>query len=677
MKNKLIMFLLIALSLAILASCNIDISNHNHSYSKTWVVTDTEHWRAANCGHELISSKGTHEWDSGKTTKSATEEEEGEFTYTCGVCKTTKKDIIPRVNHVHKYGGDYIYNENYHWQAATCEHTEETSRSEPHSFNGNECSICKFLTVSKGLSYKLLDNGTYAVTGKGSCINTKIVIPATYEDKPVTTISEGAFSGTESLIKIIIPESVTSIEKNAFINCINLNEVVWKDGKSQLNSIGKYAFQADTALKSFTIPASVTHIGDGAFNDNCCLEEIVLEEGNTSYKMDNGALYTADGKTLIQYTLNNPATSFTIPNTVTTLSPGAFAYSANLTEIIFEEGSAITKIPNNAFLFIATLENVNIPSTVTYIGSNAFDRCGKLKELVIPSNVTYIGNYAFHRCLNVAPFEIPATVTTIGVYAFAECDQFVSVTIPDKVTEIGDYAFTGCSKLETVSIPASVSSFGTRVFYGCEVIKNISVDENNKKISDVDGNLYNKEKTRFIFYCVGKEAEEFTAPAGVTSLDVVSFYAAKNLKRVVLPEGLTTINKEAFRNCSNLEEIVVPNSVSTIETEAFTSCVSLKSFTIPTSLKTLTTLVFRDCKSLTEMTIPANVTMIEKRAFSNLENIKKVYFEVTEGWNYLSTLEDADYMPFDPADLADPETAAKFLTTPGYEHFNHYWKLVP
>ena len=675
MRRKLLFLILAALATVALASCDFNSTQHNHSFSRAWTVTEDEHWREANCGHELISSKGVHEWDNGKETKSPTEKEDGEFTYTCKICKHTKKSAIEKIPHEHSFGGEYVSNRNYHWQKATCEHSDLTSPAESHRYNGNECFVCGYLKDSIGLDFVKYGDEAYAVSGKGSCLDSKIVIPDYYDGAPVVAIASGAFESS-SITKIILPTSIVDIKPRAFNGCSFLKEILWKEGELKLQTIGSNAF-VGAEIKSFSIPATVTSIGNNAFYSCDSIIDFTVEEGNTSYKAENGALYTADGKELLQYALANPSTSFTVPNTVTVISDGAFAYSCYLKEIVFEEGSLLKKIPSNAFYFLKTLESINIPSTINYVGDYAFYNCEKVGELAIPSSVTYIGSHAFHGCHSMAPFDIPASATTIGEYAFANCEQFVTLNIPQKVSSVGDFAFMGCIKLQTVSIPASLGRFGKRVFMGCEALTNISVAKDNPTLSSIDGNLYNKAGTDLVYYCVGKPNEEFIVPQGVTSLYAYSVYSAKNLKKVVLPDNFKKICTEAFSNCYALEEIVLPDSVDTIEGSAFLDCSSLKSFDIPASLTTLTTNMFKGCKSLTEITIPANITTIQPLIFATNDTLKRAVFEVTEGWHYLSSLEGAEYLPFDSADIADPEKAAIFLTTPGYNHFNHTWKLNP
>ena len=48
---------------------------------------------------------------------------------------------------------------------------------------------------------------------------TNVVIPATYENAPVTQIEKRGFASCLNLEEIEIPTSVTQIEEEAFLNC--------------------------------------------------------------------------------------------------------------------------------------------------------------------------------------------------------------------------------------------------------------------------------------------------------------------------------------------------------------------------------------------------------------------------------------------------------------------------
>ncbi len=69
---------------------------------------------------------------------------------------------------------------------------------------------------SEGLEFTLNDDGkSYSVTGIGTCSDTDIVIPAVYNERPVTSIGNIAFYNCDGLTSITIPNSVTFIDWGA------------------------------------------------------------------------------------------------------------------------------------------------------------------------------------------------------------------------------------------------------------------------------------------------------------------------------------------------------------------------------------------------------------------------------------------------------------------------------
>jgi hypothetical protein len=71
----------------------------------------------------------------------------------------------------------------------------------------------------------------------------------------VTNIGWGEFFGCSSLASIVIPNGVTSIPDSAFYGCTSLTSIVIPNS---VTSIGLWAFQNCSSLTTITIPASVT-----------------------------------------------------------------------------------------------------------------------------------------------------------------------------------------------------------------------------------------------------------------------------------------------------------------------------------------------------------------------------------------------------------------------------------
>ena len=109
-------------------------------------------------------------------------------------------------------------------------------------------------------TYTVLEDDTVKITDYNGS-EKDIVLPSEIDGKAVTVIGELAFVENKEISSVVIPDSVTSVEKRAFAWCENLLEVTF--GNS-LTTIGHTAF-GYTALFSIELPDTVTEIGDFAF----------------------------------------------------------------------------------------------------------------------------------------------------------------------------------------------------------------------------------------------------------------------------------------------------------------------------------------------------------------------------------------------------------------------------
>jgi hypothetical protein len=99
----------------------------------------------------------------------------------------------------------------------------------------------------------------------------KVILPDS-----LTSINVNAFSGCTSLTEINLPNSLTSIDINAFAGCTSLTEI---NLPNSLTSINSNAFYNCTNLTEINLPASLTSIGGGVFYNCTSLTNFTIAQG--------------------------------------------------------------------------------------------------------------------------------------------------------------------------------------------------------------------------------------------------------------------------------------------------------------------------------------------------------------------------------------------------------------
>ena len=362
------------------------------------------------------------------------------------------------------------------------------------------------------------DAATGTITGSDRRI-TEIDIPAEIDGVPVTSIGEYVFTD-DSLKRVTIPSSVTSIHDSAFYICSGLKEisvaaenpiyssydgVLFNKDRTTLlylpsshsteyivpdgvTSIGERAFR-HCSLKRVTISASVTNIHEDAFYACHNLEEISVAADNPTYSSDNGILFNKDKTTLLycpaEYPSENANYQYIVPDGVTSIGRRAFRSGPRLTNIIIP--SSVTDIADSAFAGCYHLRKISVaaenPIYSSYDGV-LFNKdktallcfpsahsCENVEDF-IQGSVTRIDAYAFYNT-GLKSMTIPESVTSIGDSAFTGCMDLVDVMILGNVTSIGDSTFAGCCCMQSVAIPSSVTSIGDGAFMNCESLSNV------------------------------------------------------------------------------------------------------------------------------------------------------------------------------------------------------------
>jgi len=260
---------------------------------------------------------------------------------------------------------------------------------------------------------------------------------------------------------------------------------------------------------------------------------------------------------------------------------------------------------------------------VTSIGNSAFKSIWNLKSISLPDTITSIGDEAFFDCESLGSIEFPASVKTVGDRAFSYCDYMLTVDIPEGVVSLGEEVFHECRSLTSVSIPDSVTSIGDRAFWRATSLRSIDVGNGNKNYCDVDGVLFNKEKTVLISYPVAKSSS-YEIPYGVSEIYDYAFSDANMLKSIIIPESVTNIGKHAFLWCSSFVSVNIPDSVDVIEDSAFSYCTSLVSVNLPDSMTSIGDGAFSDCWALKSVDLPGGITEISNGLFASCTYLDSV-----------------------------------------------------
>ena len=270
---------------------------------------------------------------------------------------------------------------------------------------------------------------TYFVEGDGVTVIDcdedyagELVIPSSYNGKPVTTIGNRAFGWCNNLTNVTIPDSVTDIAYQAFTYS-GLKSVVIGDG---VTTIGEQAFYNCGNLESISFGDSIITIAQQAFQGCGLLTSVTLGDSITSL----GKQIFRSCNKLVSIEIGKNNTKYA--------SVDGVVFNKNITELIeFPRGKS---------------GHYAIPESVTDIGDGALHGSSSLTSVTIPESVTKIGVVAFEGCASLTNVTIPDLVTSIGYSTFRGCSSLTSVTIPNSVTSIGDEAFAGTSLTE-VTIP--------------------------------------------------------------------------------------------------------------------------------------------------------------------------------------------------------------------------------
>lgn len=303
-----------------------------------------------------------------------------------------------------------------------------------------------------------------------------------YEENMDDQIPNSAFyfiqtvGGSNSLNRIVLPDTLKSIGSNAFYGCKYLSgSLIIPEGVTEIK---RGAFNGCIGLNGIlSLPSTLKKLGNRGEDD-------MGDEGTDYYggvfqncRNLTGNLILPDNLELIRgYCFSGCSGLYgelRLPAKLKRMGNCAFSYCSGFTgSLSIPQG--ITALPSEAFHNCGFNGTLTLHDGITNIANDAFANCHFKGELHLPKSLKVISENVFCNNDFSGTLTLPSTLTHIGSNAFANNWRLMGVLdIPNEVESIGESAFSNCKMLEGIIFPESMETIRQGAFNECYGINSI------------------------------------------------------------------------------------------------------------------------------------------------------------------------------------------------------------
>ncbi len=489
--------------------------------------------------------------------------------------------------------------------------------------------------------YEIKGDNTIVITGYTGYEN-EVVIPETIYGTKVTEIGDRVFAENNFVNRITVGENITSVGNEAFADCTNLQDVVFKgdnvlfgdfvfDGSDNVEVIANrgsdaWEYASDSGVYPHecthdwgegvvTIPASVTSEGESTYTCSICgatkTEAIPRLINTHSHSWDDGvvttpATTTSEGVKTYTCQICGETRTETIAklaaHTVHTWNGGVVTKPATVKTTGIKTytctvcGTTKTEtIPKLTCSHTWNGGEVTTEATVLNEGTIVYTctRCGETNTETIPKQDIKIGSQAkVDGMVCIITSTDKRTVKCTGLYNNNMSEVNLGTTqirINNDVyviDSIGDYAFSGCSAGVKINLSNNkkLKSVGKGAF-GSVPAQNI-VYPSSAKLKAQYQKLFSGSKKSHTeisgkgIYRVLDEKKKTAAFIGGTD---------SSAKKVSIPSTVnisgnkykvTVVGEKALYNYKKLNKLYFGKNIEKVEENAITGCVRLSYFDI-------------------------------------------------------------------------------------------------